>query len=60
LPKGHRFTPTEDLLAKSIAKQYEKRGYSKEEANSIGYATVTQLNKNPSYRRSVMKKLRER
>lgn len=62
MPKGagHRFTPTEDLLAKQISKQYQKKGYSEREANSLGYATVVQLNKNKNYRKSVMKRLRNR
>jgi hypothetical protein len=50
---GHRFTPTEDMLAKRIARQYEMRGYDSERAKQIGYATVTKLNSDSRFRHIV-------
>jgi hypothetical protein len=39
----HRFTQKEDAKAKKIAKEYEKKGYSKKRAKAIGYATVNKI-----------------
>lgn len=36
----YRFTLAQDKEAKEIAKGYERKGYSKERALSVGYATV--------------------
>lgn len=62
MPKDgkHRFTPTEDMLAKNISKEYQKKGYPKKEADSLGYATVSKLNHDKKFRSSVMHKLRDR
>jgi hypothetical protein len=37
---GDRFSKKEDRQAEHIAESEEKRGYSKEKAEQIGYATV--------------------
>lgn len=41
--KGHRFTTKEDELAKDIAKEYQKKGYSQKESRRIGYSTVNKI-----------------
>ena len=56
----HRFTPTEDLLAKRIGKQYKKEGVPKKKAKAIGYATVQKINNDPKYRSKVTNQLRNR
>ena len=45
MPKGgkHRFTLKQDRLAKDIAKEYEKKGYSKKRAKQIGYSTINKI-----------------
>lgn len=55
--EGHRFTPTEDSLAKQISREYQKKGYTKEEADRIGYASVTEINKNPKVKHELDKSL---
>lgn len=42
---GHRFTEEEDELAKKIIKEYERKGYSKEEAKRIAYSTINERRK---------------
>lgn len=41
--KGHRFTTKEDKLANDIAKEYQKKGYPKNQSKAIGYATVNKV-----------------
>ena len=55
--EGHRFTPTEDSLAKQISREYQKKGYDKKDANRIGYATVVEIGKNPKAKRELDKSL---
>lgn len=55
-----RFTPTEDTLAKQISREYQKKGVSKEEANRIGYATVTRMNNDKQFRSEVNKDLQKK
>ena len=64
MPLGHRFTPTEDSVAKGISLEYQKKGYTKKDADRIGYATVVQMNKDKKLKRdvdnSVANKIRNR
>lgn len=55
-----RFTPTEDSLAKQISREYQKKGYTKEEADRIGYASVTEINKNPEVKKELDMKLKKK
>jgi len=53
---GHRFTKKQDELAEQIAKEYEKKGKSPEEAKSIGYATVVKTQHANSVLKNLSKK----
>ena len=54
MPLGkHRFTPTEDSIAKGISEQYQKEGMPKKDADRIGYATVNKMNKDKKFKRQV-------
>ena len=53
MPIGHRFTPTEDSLAKGISEEYQKQGVPKKKADKIGYATVVKMNKDKRFKHEV-------
>jgi hypothetical protein len=45
VPKGkeHRYTTKEDNIARGISEEYQKKGYSKKEADRIGYSTLNKI-----------------
>ena len=45
-------------MAKEISRKYQEKGYSKQDADRLGYASVVEINKNPKVKKELDNELK--